>query len=196
MLTRGGAPRRPPKLTKTTGQHAVGIADQLRGAMDADDFRDYMLSFLFLRYLSDNYETAAQEGAGARTTDVGDDTGKVPLARGMRTTWTTSRSSRTDAPQGALRDPARAPVGQHRAMARTQMTKLLNTLQAGFKYIEDGIFESTFQGLFSEIDLGSEKLGKTYRTATPSSAPSSRRSPKGWRCSPPTSTRWAMPTNT
>jgi type I restriction enzyme M protein len=26
--------------------------------MDADDFRDYMLSFLFLRYLSDNYETA------------------------------------------------------------------------------------------------------------------------------------------
>ena len=31
------------------------IADQLRGAMDADNFRDYMLSFLFLRYLSDNY---------------------------------------------------------------------------------------------------------------------------------------------
>lgn len=31
------------------------IADQLRGAMNADDFRDYMLSFLFLRYLSDNY---------------------------------------------------------------------------------------------------------------------------------------------
>jgi type I restriction enzyme M protein len=26
--------------------------------MDADDFRDYMLSFLFLRYLSDNYKTA------------------------------------------------------------------------------------------------------------------------------------------
>ncbi|HEX7449766.1 MAG TPA: type I restriction-modification system subunit M N-terminal domain-containing protein, partial [Pirellulales bacterium] len=30
------------------------IADPLRGAMNADDFRDYMLSFLFLRYLSDN----------------------------------------------------------------------------------------------------------------------------------------------
>ena len=36
------------------------IADQLRGAMNADDFRDYMLSFLFLRYLSDNYEAAVQ----------------------------------------------------------------------------------------------------------------------------------------
>jgi hypothetical protein len=33
--------------------------------MDADDFRDDMLSFLFLRYLSDNYETAAKT-PGAR----------------------------------------------------------------------------------------------------------------------------------
>ena len=32
--------------------------------MNADDFRDYMLSFLFLRYLSDNYETAAQKELG------------------------------------------------------------------------------------------------------------------------------------
>ena len=44
-------------------------------------------------------------------------------------------------------------------LARTQSDKLLNTLQAGFKYIETESFESTFQGLFSEIDLGSPKLG-------------------------------------
>jgi type I restriction enzyme M protein len=36
------------------------VADQLRGTMNADDFRDYVLSLLFLRYLSDNYETAAK----------------------------------------------------------------------------------------------------------------------------------------
>ena len=41
---------------KQLGNILWGIADQLRGAMNADDFRDYMLSFLFLRYLSDNYE--------------------------------------------------------------------------------------------------------------------------------------------
>lgn len=35
------------------GSTLWGIADDLRGAMNADDFRDYMLSFLFLRYLSD-----------------------------------------------------------------------------------------------------------------------------------------------
>ena len=33
------------------GKTLWAIADQLRGAMDADDFRDYMLSFLFLRQL-------------------------------------------------------------------------------------------------------------------------------------------------
>ncbi len=46
---------------KKLGNTLWAIADQLRGAMDADDFRDYMLSFLFLRYLSDNYETAAKK---------------------------------------------------------------------------------------------------------------------------------------
>ena len=47
-------------------QHELGktlwkIADDLRGSMMADDFRDYMLSFLFLRYISDNYIEAAQK---------------------------------------------------------------------------------------------------------------------------------------
>ena len=32
--------------------------------MNADEFRDYMLSFLFLRYLSDNHETAAKKALG------------------------------------------------------------------------------------------------------------------------------------
>ena len=36
------------------------------------------------------------------------------------------------------------------------------TALAGFKYIETEFFESTFQGLFSEIDLSSPKLGKKY----------------------------------
>ena len=47
-------------------------------------------------------------------------------------------------------------------MARTQNDELLNTLQAGFKYVQDESFESTFDGLFSEIDLASPKLGKAY----------------------------------
>jgi type I restriction enzyme M protein len=49
------------------GKTLWDIADNLRGAMDPDDFRDYMLSFLFLRYLSDNYEQAAKRNSGAIT---------------------------------------------------------------------------------------------------------------------------------
>lgn len=52
---------------------------------------------------------------------------------------------------------------QHIAyLAKTQNKDLLRTLQEGFKYIENESFESTFQGLFSEINLDSEKLGKNY----------------------------------
>ena len=46
-------------------------------------------------------------------------------------------------------------------MARTQDGELLQTLEEGFRYIENESFESTFQGLFSEINLNSEKLGRT-----------------------------------
>src|SRR5436190_2407951 len=49
---------------KQLGRTLWNIADQLRGAMNADDFRDYMLSFLFLRYLSDNYESACKKELG------------------------------------------------------------------------------------------------------------------------------------
>lgn len=35
-------------------------------------------------------------------------------------------------------------------------------LQKGFDYIENESFASTFGGLFSEINLNSEKLGKSY----------------------------------
>ena len=49
---------------KQLGKTLWAIADDLRGAMNADDFRDYMLAFLFLRYLSDNYEAAAKKELG------------------------------------------------------------------------------------------------------------------------------------
>lgn len=52
------------------GKTLWGVADQLRGAMNADDFRDYMLSFLFLRYLSDNYEQAAKKELGQDYPDL------------------------------------------------------------------------------------------------------------------------------
>ncbi len=148
---------------KQLGNTLWSIADQLRGAMDADDFRDYMLSFLFLRYLSDNYETAAKKELGRDYPDVGTDARKVPLAL-----WYANNVDDIPAFEKQMRRKVHYVIQPAHLwnsianLARTQNGELLNTLQAGFKYIETESFESTFQGLFSEIDLSSPKLGKKY----------------------------------
>jgi type I restriction enzyme M protein len=145
------------------GSTLWSIADQLRGAMDADDFRDYMLSFLFLRYLSDNYETAAKKELGKDYPVSGGDGRTVPLAL-----WYANNRDDTAAFEQQMRRKVHYVIKPEHLwssianLARTQNGELLNTLQAGFKYIETESFASTFQGLFSEIDLGSSKLGKTY----------------------------------
>src|SRR5690606_37442730 len=48
-------------------------------------------------------------------------------------------------------------------MARTDHGELLDTLQKGFTHIENESFASTFRGLFSEINLASDKLGREYK---------------------------------
>jgi type I restriction enzyme M protein len=65
---------------KQLGNTLWSIADQLRGAMNADDFRDYMLSFLFLRYLSDNYQLAAKKELGSDYPELEEDSYLVPLS--------------------------------------------------------------------------------------------------------------------
>ncbi len=166
---------------KQLGNTLWKIADDLRGAMNADDFRDYMLSFLFLRYLSDNYEIAAKKELGkdypgskpdglrrsasmqAEGREPSGDDRHVPLA-----VWYDNNPKDVREFEKQMRRKVHYVIQpQHlwnsiANMARTQSGELLNTLQAGFKYIETESFESTFQGLFSEINLGSDKLGKKY----------------------------------
>lgn len=151
-------------------QHQLGktlwnIADQLRGAMNADDFRDYMLSFLFLRYLSDNYEAAAEKELGRDYPDpnaIGNG-GKTPLS-----VWYKDNPGDIEKFEKQMRRKVHyviEPKFLWRSivhLAQTQNDKLLDTLQKGFKYIEEESFSSNFQGLFSEINLSSDKLGRKY----------------------------------
>ena len=147
------------------GKTLWAIADQLRGAMNADDFRDYMLAFLFLRYLSDNYEQAAKKELGRDYPDP-DDIGNG--GRSSLAVWYEQNPDDESAFEKQMRLKAHYVIRPEYLwtsiahMARTQHGDLLNTLQAGFRYIENESFQSTFSGLFSEINLGSEKLGKTY----------------------------------
>lgn len=151
------------KAQKELGKILWAIADDLRGAMNADDFRDYMLSFLFLRYLSDNYETAAKKELGRDYPVVKLEDKQTPLS-----VWYKANAADVAEFEKQMRRKVHYVIEPDHLwsniaeLARTQNEELLRTLQKGFKYIETKSFESAFQGLFSEINLDSEKLGRTY----------------------------------
>src|SRR5690606_20609799 len=148
------------KLGKTLWK----IADDLRGAMNADDFRDYMLSFLFLRYLSSNYEEAAKKELGMDYPQLAVEDKRTPLS-----VWYDANQEDIGEFEKQMRRKVHYVIkpqylwSKITEMARTQDDDLLVTLDRGFKFIQDESFDSAFQGLFSEINLNSEKLGKTSR---------------------------------
>lgn len=211
---------------KQLGSALWGIADKLRGTMNADDFRDYMLSFLFLRYLSDNYETAANKELSKDYTDCEKEienikksgnidkviaelklkitdyfntlpVSKLPVKENETNNEGIKRARQTlvDEYTSLLESQKLTPLSlwyvnnldqvsffenQMRKkvhfvikpqylwsniyeLSRTQNNQLLKTLQAGFKFIENESFDSTFNGLFSEVNLDSDKLGKNYQ---------------------------------
>lgn len=210
---------------KQLGATLWGIADKLRGAMNADDFRDYMLSFLFLRYLSDNYEIAVKKELGsdyadceieieqAVTVEIQDEVisglkkrvvsyfealtvNKLPVkenetdkevikkARQMcideyeillesrkltpLSVWYIRNLDQVTTFEKQMRRKVHFVIKPQYLwsniyeLARTQNKQLLKNLQKGFKFIENESFDSTFRGLFSEVNLDSDKLGKTY----------------------------------
>jgi len=144
------------------GKTLWAIADDLRGAMNADDFRDYMLSFLFLRYLSDNFEAAAKKELGPDYPNLNEEDRRAPLA-----VWYEHNVGDVPAFEKQMRRKTHYVIhpdylwSSIYERARTQDAELLQTLERGFNYIENESFASTFQGLFSEINLNSEKLGRT-----------------------------------
>ncbi|OOB84216.1 MULTISPECIES: type I restriction-modification system subunit M [Bacteroidota] len=150
------------------GKTLWNIADDLRGAMNADDFRDYMLSFLFLRYISDNYEKAAQKELGSDYPETPDDVLKKIGASTPLEIWYNENAEDVKAFEKQMRRKVHYVIEPNflwesiYELARTQDKDLLETLHNGFDYIENESFEGNFSGLFSEINLNSEKLGKNY----------------------------------
>lgn len=150
----------------------------LRGGMNPDDFRDYMLSFLFLRYLSSNYEKAAQKELGS----------DYPIVEESEESSYTNEDGETKQINNPLQkwyNENKGDVAEFEEMMKRNVhyvitpdylwsniltlarqkdanSDLLNVLEKGFDHIETKSFDSTFQGLFSEINLKSDKLGKEY----------------------------------
>ena len=160
-------------VTNNNNQNKLGkalwaVANELRGAMMADDFRDYMLSFLFWKYLSDNYLKAAKKELGSdypsdTKNNSDNETICVPLQM-----WYNDNMDDTFLFEQQMRRKIHYVIEPEylwdnvASLARKDSDELLKTIEKGFKYIENESFESSFKGLFSEINLNSEKLGKSY----------------------------------
>lgn len=133
------------------------VADVLRGAMTADNFRDYMLSLLFYRYISKRYEEAAR-------TELGSD---LPEDKSLQDWYKENEADVQEFEDMMLKSTHYVIKPQYLwsaiyELARTQDKDSLTKLEESFRHIENESFKGTFSGLFSEINLKSEKLGKDY----------------------------------
>lgn len=131
------------------------VADVLRGAMTADNFRDYMLSLLFYRYISARYEAAARRELR----------GDLPEGKSLRVWYTENETDVTEFEDMMLKGTHYIIKPKYLwsaiyELARTQDDNLLTELKDSFRHIEEESFKGAFKGLFSEINLDSEKLGK------------------------------------
>ena len=151
------------------GKTLWDIANSLRGAMMADDFRDYMLSFLFLKYLSDNYVEFAKKELGTDYPDIKNIVKEeTEIVKSPLQIWYAANPKDIELFEAQMRKKIHYVIKPKYLWdniaenARTQSNELLKILEEGFKYIEEQSFETSFKGLFSEINLNSEKLGKNY----------------------------------
>lgn len=160
--------------TNNNNQNKLGkalwaVANELRGAMMADDFRDYMLSFLFWKYLSDNYLKAAKKELGSDYPDnTQDDVMNNLGATTYLEVWYYENKTDIELFEEQMMRKTHYIIKPEYlwdkivVLAKKDNPDLLNTIEKGFKHIEEESFESSLRGLFSEINLNSEKLGKGY----------------------------------
>jgi type I restriction enzyme M protein len=138
------------------------IADTLRGKMDADDFRDYILGFIFYKYLSEKMETYADDilkPDGIRYLDI------VESKKSDKEILYAVREEALNKlgyflkPSelfGALASRTNAEGKAHFIL--DDLTKILNNIQQSTLGTPS---EEEFSHLFEDLDLTSSKLGKT-----------------------------------
>ncbi len=133
-----------------------GIANDLRGSVDGWDFKQYVLSMLFYRYISENI-------AGyINTTEI--ETGDL--------NFNYAKLSDEDAERG--REDLVSTKGffilpselfENVRLCASNDENLNETLERAFKNIESSaqgtVSEDDFKGLFDDIDVNSNKLGNT-----------------------------------
>ncbi len=138
------------------------IADTLRGKMGADDYRDYILGFIFFKYLSTkmrNFANEVLQPDGVKYEDL--DTDSAP---GKETLETIRREAVKTL--GYFLLPSELfSVLTKRGSAEGKIKFILDDLGTTLHHIQQstmgGKGEEEFSNLFEDLDLSSSKLGKT-----------------------------------
>ena len=133
------------------------VANVLRGGMPADEFRNYMLPMLFYRYISAQYESAARMELGS----------DLPADESLLAWYKDNEEDVPDFEDMMLKSKHYIIKPKYlwstiHEMARTQDANMLTELSESFRHIEEESFKGAFKGLFSEINLTSQNLGKDY----------------------------------
>ena len=146
---------------KALEQQLWNIANELRGKMDADEFRDYILGFIFYKYLSEKIENFTNE---------------LLKVDGITFTSLDSNNPEHEEILNSLKDDCLQQLGYFlkpnelfSAMAKKGNSDnnnfILDDLTQVLRHIESSTMgtesEDDFEHLFEDLDLTSTKLGRT-----------------------------------
>ena len=163
---------------KQLEQQLWNIANTLRGKMNADEFRDYILGFIFYKYLSERMEIYANDilkPDGIVFTDIDENSeiGKEYIAAIREETLEklgyflkpselfSAVAKRGNHTEEVALDSAAEEVHSYQTMHNfilEDLQKILNNVQNSTMGTES---EEDFDNLFEDMDLNSTKLGKS-----------------------------------
>tara|TARA_R110002072_G_scaffold108026_2_gene234629 strand:+ start:21056 stop:22705 length:1650 start_codon:yes stop_codon:yes gene_type:complete len=164
---------------KQLEQQLWNIANTLRGKMNADEFRDYILGFIFYKYLSERMEIYAnrilKEGGDTflfseidENTETGQEYIEAIREESLEKLGYFLKPSElftSIAKRGNFNDEGEPLVKESESTYNTKDNFILEDLQKILNNIQNSTMgtdsEEDFEDLFEDMDLNSTKLGKT-----------------------------------